>query len=85
MQQLGQLGTLRYRKATNQLPFLRCRGRKQGTAHYPSTRHQQRWGADHLTTPTLTPLKEQPALQGNLLLAFIPLPEFFIWPLTNFF
>ena len=36
---LGQLGTIRYKKATSQLPFLRCWVQKQHTTHDPCSQH----------------------------------------------
>ena len=48
----GKLGTIRYKKATNQLPHLRCWEQKQGPWLDPHVQHHQ---GDGQTTKRLLP------------------------------
>ena len=63
--QSGQLWTIRYKKASNQLSFCRCWELKEGSEHDPCTQHQgvsrspnQPSSPTHRSAPTRSPLKD---------------------------
>ena len=67
MHSWGELGIIRYRRATDQLPLLRGQEQKQGPVRDPCTQHHPGGGQSTWATalarptnpsPTLTPLKE---------------------------